>query len=417
MHGGNKNNTIRVLHLITQAEFGGAQKYVLELAIHIGDSYQTSVAAGELKKSKELLIRLKHKGIETHNLKHVCRSISPIKDVLGLIELTKLILKLKPDIIHLHASKMSVLGSFAACLAKRFSKDNYKPIVIYTAHGWVFTEKISRLRATFYEWAERYTAPLKDKIIVLSELDKKLAIDRKIAPASRLKVIPNGVRIATKDLLDKKQARHIIRMQAARLLRDYNKQSPNLSRNPDELWVGTIANLYKNKGLEFLIEAAGMVNDSLKETGFDLPVTTFIIGEGQLQEELHEQIEHHSLQNQIFLTGRLKDAWKYLKAFDIFVLPSLKEGFPFVLLEAMTAQVPVIATQVGAIPEVIEDKKNGILVPPGNSSILAENILELIHHEGVRVEIGKRAKAQVSRKYTLKALIRSVEKVYSSLVP
>ncbi len=400
-----------VLHIITQAEFGGAQKYVFDVATGLSDRYRTIIASGQISISKELLVRAAHAGIETVELKHVVRSISPLYDPIGYREIVKLIERIRPDIIHLHASKMSVLGSMAAAkITRRYKKKGgYRPKVVYTAHGWVFTEKISTLKRWFYIWAEKFMSRMKDAIIVLSRVDKDLAYEHGIMPKKKIYIINNGVDIPESDFLSKSEARHVLH-------RKLHRMQPPKPLDKKNFWIGTIANLYPNKGLSNLIEAVGIVNNQIDDTQYDAHVQSVIIGDGMLRGELTEDISSRDLQDFVFLAGAVPDAYKYLRAFDLFVLPSLKEGIPFVLLEAMSAGVPIVASSVGAIPEILEDRKTAILVEPGNATQLAEHIHELMHHETLSSELAKAAHEHVTKKLTASKMIEAVDRVYQDLL-
>ncbi len=169
--------------------------------------------------------------------------------------------------------------------------------------------------------------------------------------------------------------------------------------------VGTVANFYKTKGLEYLIEAIKILGAEHKIQD----VAFVIIGDGTEREKLETQIKGSGIKNKIFLTGRLPNARKYLAAFDIFVLPSIKEGFPWALLEAMTAKLPVIVTNVGAAPEIIEDGKNRFVVEPRKPELFAQKIKELIGDEHLRHELGIQAHQTVVLKFDLNKMVEKVE--------
>lgn len=403
-----------VLHLVTQAEFGGAQKYVFDIAQGLSDSYTFVVGAGELHNSEELLTRLKHIGVYTLRLTNVIRAISPLSDLRGLFQITRCIVKIKPALIHLHTSKMSILGSLAARLAMLYlgsTGRSYRPKIVYTAHGWVFREKISWLKRQFYMRAEQFTGRFKHAIVCLSQADNLLARSLHIGNPLKLYVIANGVSIDAHKMIQKTEAR----LNIARILR--SKYSlPDFHTSSKELWVGTVANLYENKGLDVLISAMHSLHQSLQSVGYDVPVCAFIIGEGKLESKLHREIETLGLENVVYLTGVIKDAWRYLHAFDIFVLPSHKEGFPFALLEAMAAGLPVVATRVGAIPEIITHQKDGILIDVGDSATLGNELSELIHHSEIRNRIAKSGQQLVTKHYTNELFLRHLHHLYKIML-
>jgi len=170
--------------------------------------------------------------------------------------------------------------------------------------------------------------------------------------------------------------------------------------------VGTIANFYSNKGLIYLIEAA-------KEALTLLPNTKFvIIGDGPGRRKITSLIESYKLENSIFLLGIIEKAAKYLKAFDIFVLPSVKEGLSYTLIEAVSAGLPIITTNVGGSSEIVKHKKNGILVPPKQFNILAENIVNLIQNSSSRKLFIKNNMLEANR-FDLKQMIAETKIIYN----
>ncbi|MEK7125264.1 MAG: glycosyltransferase family 4 protein, partial [Patescibacteria group bacterium] len=169
--------------------------------------------------------------------------------------------------------------------------------------------------------------------------------------------------------------------------------------------VGVVANFYPTKGLKYLIDALAHVRTDM---------LTVIIGDGQLHVDLAHQIKDLGLENKIILAGRVKNAHRYLKAFDALVLPSVKEGFPWILLEAMAAKVPVIATRVGAVPELIESGRNGLIVPPANVPGLANAIEYLANDERVRDQMALEAHQDILRNFDIHQMVERYERLLNA---
>jgi glycosyltransferase involved in cell wall biosynthesis len=168
--------------------------------------------------------------------------------------------------------------------------------------------------------------------------------------------------------------------------------------------IGTISELHKNKGLDFLISACA-----------DLPqnVSVYIIGDGEEKENLLDQIKKLGLENKVFLTGRIENARKYLKAFDIFTLTSRTEALPYVLLEAGLAELSVIASRVGGIPEIIENEKSGILVEAGNVEQISKSLKNLVLEPQKRAYLGHALQEKVEQEFSLEKMISETEKFYT----
>jgi len=352
---------IKIIFLVTQAEWGGAQKYVFDLATNLPkDQYDILVAAGT-GHDDELFARLKNHGIKVRKLMHTVRAIRPLKEIFAVIELIKLFKKELPDIIHLNSSKVGILGGLAAKMAS--ADADHPPFVIYTAHGWVFNEPLPQFVKWLYLMLEKWTAKYKNIIITPSEFDRQIAINKNIAESSKVIAVNNG--IGQINFLDKQAARQ--KLQQILSTRGWSA----FGRNPQI--IGAIANLYKTKGLEYLIKAAAMITKEQPDLIFT------VIGKGPEHKKLASLIKIHNLTKNFFLLGSVTQASRYLKAFDIFVLPSVKEGWPYTVLEALQAGLPIIATTVGGLPEIISPGHNGLLVNPAKPAELAQAIKMILN--------------------------------------
>ena len=166
--------------------------------------------------------------------------------------------------------------------------------------------------------------------------------------------------------------------------------------------IGTVANLYPTKGIEYLIQAADQLNN-IDDLVF------FVIGEGELRPELEKMIREKGLGKKVFLLGQIPDAHRFMSAFDVFVLPSIKEGFPWTLIEAMSAKLPVIATDVGAVSEIIDNYKNGLIVKSKDPAELADKIKEVLENEHLKSELGIQAHQTVLFKFELDKMVKQIE--------
>ncbi|MBU1179787.1 glycosyltransferase [Patescibacteria group bacterium] len=336
----------KILYIVTIPDWGGAQKYVADLACLINkDGFDIVVSAGQSANFSKinLLENCKRADVKTYQFDNLAREINPIKDILALWDIKKYIDSEKPDYIHLNSSKVGILGSFAVALSK------YKPDVWYTVHGWVFNEPMANWRKKFYIFLERWASRYRDKIIVLGEKEKQIALEYKICPGEKLQ-------IRKQKLLGMKLvARESVRKE--------------LGISQDKKIIGTIANLYPAKGLNYLIEAAKEIPDNCQIA---------IIGDGPERKKLELLTTHYKLQTKIILLGEKENAAQYLSAFDVFVLPSIKEGAPYTILEAMEAKLPIIATDVGSVSEMLKNYPNKTIIPPADIKLLTQEILDKI---------------------------------------
>lgn len=378
-----------ILYTITQGEAGGAQNYVASLARAAkSQNMAVNVAIGELG-DNWLGQEIEALGGKIWPQDHLVRPISPLNDLLAIFELAQLYQKIKPNIIHLNSSKAGVLGALAGIVYNAKAK-NCK--IIYTAHGWVFNEPMSLVKKWLYLTLEKLTAKFKHKIICVSEYDRDVALANKIAPAEKLITIHNGIDTPNVKFLDKIAARQ-------ELFGNNHSQS-------NEVIIGCIANFYPTKGLNYLIETTKILVEQQQK------IKVIIIGDGELRSELEKQIVENNVQSVITLVGKKNNAKKYLPAFDIAVMSSVKEGFPYYLLEAMTSSLPIVATKVGGVPEIIEDNKTGLLAESKNPSDLADKIQTLIDNPGLRQNFGQAGYERVKQEFSLEKMTRKTFETY-----
>jgi len=396
----------RVLYVITKSVWGGAAKYVYDLAVSLraersnlekeqgiaaspsaprNDNYfEVFVAAGG---QGEFYQRIKQINIPYYQINYFQRTINPLKEVLAFFEILSLFFHLKPDIIHANSSKAGGLVGGAGLIYKALTHKKIQ--LIFTAHGWAFNEDRPKWQIKLIKLFSQLTALFYDKIICVSEYDKETAVENKIAPEKKLLVIHNGIEIKNISFLSKEQAQK-------RLI---GRESP--------LVIGTIAEWTKNKGLIYLIKAAQTLK--LKEGEFDL----ILIGSGENpdKEKMYDYDKKYNLDN-VRLIEFIPEAVKYLKAFDIFVLPSLKEGLPYTIIEAMAAEIPIIATKVGGIPELITDQETGLLIEPKKQELIREKIEWIIANPEKARLMAQKARQKAEQKFNLGKTIQKTKNLY-----
>jgi len=384
---------IKILYIVTQSELGGAQKNVLDLAVELKNRYDVLVAAGPDGGGK-LFKQLADNKIRWQCLKWLRRSaINPLIDLAGFIQILFFALKEKPDIIHLHSSKAGFLGSLAGKMAGAK--------IIYTVHGAVFEASFSKLARKIFLWLEKFSAYFKDKIICVSANDKKLWLNYQAAPAEKLIVIHNGLDLNKIDFPPRAEAREYLASQSANFFEALQGADDSLKI------VGTIANLFPEKGLPYFIETANILIKEKKLAN----VIFAVIGEGPDRLLLEKIIDDLDLQNKFVLTGNIVNASRYLKAFDIFVLPSVKEGLPYTILEAMAAGVPIVASHIGGIPEMIKNNYNGFLLFPRDTDALAKKIMELINNPSLGQKFSEASRQKI-KEFSLAKMIAQTERIY-----
>lgn len=384
----------RLLYVITQPVVGGAQKYVFDLAKNFsqGGGYDVSAAIGS-PADGDLFKKLEAEQIKTHFLKSLGREVSLVGDIKAFFEMLKLFRSERPDIIHLNSSKAGLIGAVAGffCGWGRY----HKPKIIFTAHGWIFKEDLpggKKKAAIFAEWL---AAKFKDRIICVSRDDFNQALKYHIAGTRKLYTIHNSLGEGVK-ILSKEKAREEISKIIGREL------------SGDTFALANLGRLYANKGLNYLVDAVLCLKNKFPEK----KIILVIFGDGPEREALQRQVTSYKLQDSVFLAGDVPDAAKYLAAFDAVVLSSIKEGFPYAILEAGAAGVPVVATNVGGIGEVIQNGVNGFLVPPKDAEALAGAVEKLIQNPDESQKMASELKKRVAKSFDFKTMASKTEWVY-----
>jgi glycosyltransferase involved in cell wall biosynthesis len=386
---------MRILYIITQGEQGGGQKNVLDLALGMkAKGHEVYVAVGEIENNSdkwlhEELWKNSFKAENLLEIKILQREVNIKKDLSAIFEIKNLLKKLKPDVVHLHSSKAGVVGSVAGFLGGVKS--------VYTVHGFVFLEPMSIAKKYFYILLEFISSLFRNFTILISPVDvqagKKFLI---LAPrGARWKIIYNGLSEKIREeILSREETRKFILEKIPPL--PFGKMNAPI--------VGTISNLYKTKGLEYFIDAAKDVVSEKKDTIF----VVFGGGEEKYKQELLESVKKNNLENNFFFLGKIPQAFKYLKALDVFTLTSVKEGLPYCLLEARLAGVPLVASSVGGIPEMAKSIEINLVQVKAVKQI-QEKILRLL--SGVQ-----RTDNNLPQIYSLQNMLDETEKVYLQIL-
>lgn len=386
----NKPHRQKVCLAITKGIWGGAQEYVFTLATGLpSDKYDVFVICGE---GRALPDKLSEKNIRVIKLDTLRRDISIKNEWRNFLTLFRLIKQEKPDVLHLNSPKAGGMGAVIGRLL------GIKKI-IYTAHGWSFNENrapIQKFLIMAFSWL---TVMLCHKVIVIAEREKKQAQKMLFVSNNKIILIRNGINKI--DFLDRETARKELISKAVFC----NPDMTDLQRAvlDDSVWIGTIAELHKNKSLGYALLAVAKIKS---------PVVYFILGEGEEREYLQKIIDQNMLQNKVFLVGFMPNASKYLSAFDIFILPSIKEGLPYVLLEAGAAGIPIVASRVGGIPDIIENNHSGILTTPKDIGEIFRAVDYLMNNPDTAKTFGQNLKQKVEREFSASEMVENSIIIY-----
>lgn len=376
---------MKILYVITKSNWGGAQRYVYDLATSLSrQGHDISVVLGG---NGLLSHKLKEGGVKVFNVGSMKRDIRLIDEIKTTFSLWKIIRKVKPDVVHVNSSKAGGLGAFIARLL-------FVKRVIFTAHAWAFNENRSHVQHFLIGFLHWLTIILNHKTIAVSHCVKNQVIWMPFVKNKLVVIHPASPII---DFYTKEEAQKKI---LENVKFDYSKNTK---------WVGTIAELHPVKNLFNAIESI----DVLLKTNPEIDVRYVIIGEGELKEKLHSFIIEKGLETKVFLTGFMDNASRYLKAFDAFMLPSFSEAFGYVVIEAGMAEVPVIASNVGGIPESLIEGC-GILIAPRDKKAYALALKMALNKEyDVRLQTDN-FKKRIEKDFSIEGMVAKTVNIYKT---
>lgn len=375
---------MKILYIITKSNYGGAQRYVFEVAGAMkARGHDVAVACGG---NGLLTEKLREAGISVYSIKSFARDINVTKEIRSVFELISILRTFRPDIVHLNSSKAGGTGAFVSRIL------GVKKIV-FTAHGWPFREDRSVLWKTLVYIASCATALLSHTVIAVSKNDARAMT----LPFLTKKVITIHTSVGDIHFKDRDTARHAL------------LDEETVASHAHDVWLATNAELTSNKNLSSSIDAVIRYNETHAQKIFYT-----IMGDGELYETLAREIEERHATAYIKLLGYVNGSRDYLLAFDLFTLPSKKEGLPYAILEAASAGLPVIASNTGGIPEVIEHEKNGLLIDPNHSESIVAALEVLIQNPEIRVLYGDALKKYVHEHYALRTMLDATQRIYTT---
>jgi glycosyltransferase involved in cell wall biosynthesis len=364
---------LRIVYIITKASpIGGAQ-------IHVRDLATTLAARGHspaviTSGSGTFIDDLRERDIPVVVLQHLTAPIRPLADLRALREVHGAVADLRPDLIAAHSSKAGILARVAA--------RRLRVPVVFTVHGWAFTPGVPPLQAALYRRVERLVGPLASRIITVSEYDRRLGLEARIAPASRLVTVHNGMPDVPAAL----------------------RADPG--RSPVRLVM--VARYGAQKDHPTLLRALA----ALQAHAWELD----LIGDGPLMGETEALARELGLSGRVRFLGQRNDVDQRLAAAQVALLITNWEGFPLSILEAMRAGLPVVASDVGGVAESVRDGENGYLVPRGDVTRLRDRIERLLTDPGLRATLAASGRERFVRDFTLEVSVAKTLAVYREAI-
>ncbi|WP_436629420.1 glycosyltransferase family 4 protein [Latilactobacillus sakei] len=362
---------MKILYVITRSTWGGAQAHLYELIKdRASKKDDVFLLVGEEGELADRVRKINSVNVKVDKI--LVRQLSPIKDLMSIYKIKSYIKKINPDIVHLHSSKAGAIGRIAAI--------GMPCKVIFTAHGWAFTEGINKVKRNVYIFIEKMLAKHTDEIICVSEYDYKLAKkENVIKKGINAKVIQNGV----EEIL--------------------NVESTKVNIPPV---ITMTARFDTQKNQNLLLEALSKL---------ELPFVVNLIGDGPLRAECEEIVKNNGMEEKVNFLGFQRDVTSFLKETDIFVLISNYEGLPISIIEAMSCSLPIIASRVGGIPELIDNNINGFCIE--NDAKKISQVFEmLITDSDLRVKMGKASYRKYVSGFRIETNLSNIETVYKELI-
>ncbi len=305
--------------------------------------------------------------------------LSTVKHIAAALEKNRI------QILHTHGGIAGLFGRWAARLGRT-------PVIVHTLHGIHYLHYRNPLLKSLYVLQERIFSRFTDGLILVSQADLSQAKKHKLAAEDKMFVIPNGT-----DLRLERDAE------------DIQKKRRAWGWEAEQSVIGTVARLHRQKGVFYLVKAAEKVLNAFPGAKI------VVVGEGPLGQKLRKMAVKMALEGGLLFLGERKDAAELISLFDIFVLPSLWEGLPFVLVEAAALQKPIVATAVDGVTEIIEDGKTGVLVPPKDPQALADAIIRLLRDKDSASRLAARAQALIPPRFPLRRMVEQTQNLYLQL--
>lgn len=372
---------IRLMHIVECA--GGVDRYLRMLTSRLDRNMFEQILICSNDYNKEIYELYVDKVIQIPEMQN---SLSIKNDFAAIRKARSIIKKELPDVVYCHSSKGGGIGRLA-CIGLGVK-------VMYNPHGWAFSMKGSKIKRLLYMLIEKALAKATDQFVMISNFEKELAINKRITNKGKMQVIFNGVDInEIKENADRTTIRR-----------------SQLGIPEDAYIIGMAGRISPQKAPDIFIKTAAEVLKKIPEAYF------IIVGDGKLKEDIIALAKKNGTYKRLSITGWVDNPIPYMNMFDQAVLLSRWEGFGLVLAEFMALNKPIVATNVGAIPDLITNYQNGIIVPIDSPEETATAICELHDNRRLKKGIIQNAYNRVIENYDISRVIKEHEKLFTEIV-
>ena len=372
---------LRLAQVVTRMDIGGVPDHIMTLIKELQPDFYITLICGEIDDIHRSELAAMNVAIETIPFRRLLSPVADIKTFLALLALNQ---SQKFDIVHTHMSKAALIGSMAAVRAG-------VPVVVNTAHNLGFVALPNRaLKLLFWAYDFLLFRTFMDAVITVSKKVRERIVQTRLLPSDRVFSVHNGMSTQKMTVSDGDAAARRAEFGVA----------------PDEVLIVSVARLVWFKGLSTLISAIPLVLTKC-------PGVRFVVaGGGPLQGELAKQAGDLGVGGRLVLAGERRDIPSILAAADIFVLPSVSEGLPISILEAMAAGKPVVATDVGGVAELVDHQRTGLIVPPGMPQALADALAQLALSPSLCLAMGSRGRQRIASEFSAPHMAQRTAAIY-----
>jgi len=379
--------TVRVLHAITRLTLGGSSENTIASCVALDRAgFECTLAASFRESDAASLVDARRRGCRVVDLPALGREVAPLADLTALVQILRLLRRERPAIVHTHTSKAGFIGRLAAVIAR-------VPAVIHQPHGHVFYGYYSPRRTAVFTALERQAARWTDRIVTLTDRGAAEHLARGIGRAAQYVAVPSGVPTAE--------------LRAAAPTR--TKARARLGLDPDTFVVVGLGRLVPIKGFDLLVRALPAVAAQIPST------RVVLVGDGAERGRLDALACALGVGARLDLAGEVFGVTTHLAAADVLAVPSRNEGMGRVMVEAMALRIPVVATAVGGIPDVVVDGECGRLVAPEDADAFSAALIELGRDEALRRKLGEAAEVR-AESFSASVAREKLLAVYADLV-
>jgi glycosyltransferase involved in cell wall biosynthesis len=383
---------VRVLRVIARLNVGGPALHVTYLARGLAErGYETTLVAGDVGRGEESMAFVaEREGIDIVRLPGLSRELSPIHDAAATWRLARIIRKVRPDVVHTHTAKAGAVGRAATVLAGL----GRRPVVVHTFHGHVLRGYFGRAGTLVFRAIETALARATDRLVAVSPEVRDELVALGVAPREKFTIVRLGIELAPRVAFDgdTKDVRRRLGIAQDRFVVG---------------WFGRMTAVKRTDDLPATLAA-------LRERGVD--ALLLLVGDGDDRERLEQRAHDLGVAQSCLFLGYQEDVAPWYAICDAVVLTSASEGTPVTIIEALAAGRPVVATNVGGVPDVVDDGVTGFLVEAGDTQALAHKLEILARDPALRSAMGSEGRDRVLERYAVERLVDDVHTLYSVLL-